>query len=73
MGLAITQQVHSLTIALLLQEFRTSMFKAVLTMSTMASQTTLMRVTPTKVVPSLTDSDVQTTMKMVGRTTMVLG
>ena len=42
-------------------------------MSTMASQTTLMRVTPTKAVPSLTDSDVQTTMKMVGRTTMVLG
>ena len=73
MDSVITQQVHSPTIALLLQEFRTSMFKAVMTMSTTASQMTLMRATPTKAVPSMTDLDAQITMRMVGRTTMVLG
>ena len=70
MDSVITQQVHSPTIALLLQEFHTSLFKAVMTMSTTALRTTSMRATPTKVVPSLTDSDAQITMRTVGRTTM---
>ena len=73
MDLVITQQAHSPMIARLMQEFPTSLSKDVMIMSTMDLRIVSMDVIPAKVVLCSTDTDVQITMRMDGRTTMALG
>ena len=73
MDLVITQQVHSPMNVQHPQEFPTSLSKDVMIMSTMGLRIVSMDVIPAKVVLFSTDTDVQITMKMDGRTTMELG
>ena len=73
MDLVITQQVHSPMNVQHPQEFPTSLSKGVMITNTMDLQIVSMDVIPAKVVLCSTDTDVQITMRMDGRTTMALG
>ena len=73
MDLVITQQVHSPMNVRHPHEFPTSLSKGVMITNMMDLQIVSMDVIPAKVVLFSTDTDVQITMKMDGRTTMALG